>query len=142
MRRGIGAITDDPKALVNLALRKARTAIHDDDRFGIREASEVGWLAAAASVDVAADRLGCSAPTGLQSRRKVVADLERSVRLRAGTLLKDFDIAHKILHGACFYGDDCDPSTITGILEDVRDFVAAMAEAVHVAERPSRRRRR
>jgi hypothetical protein len=138
----LGAITDDPKALANLALRKVKVAIHADDRFGIREASEVGWLAAAAAVDVASARLGCAAPTGLQSRRKVVVDLERSVRLRSGTLLKDFDIAHKILHGACFYGDDCDPSTIMGILEDIRDFVAAMGEAVHEAEQRSRRRRR
>jgi hypothetical protein len=117
-----GAATDDPSVIARRAIREAEVAIRQGDRLGLRQAANKGYLAASSAADVAAVRLGMNEPEGASGRRVALERLERTARVRRGSLLAPFESARRFLHGDCFHGDDC-PSdrAILGLLDGVEN---------------------
>jgi hypothetical protein len=142
-RRGdsLGAMTDDPIALANRAVRDADAAIRTKDRLKLREAANGGYWAECAAADVAADRLGLSAPGGHSARLETLRKLEHAAKLRRGLLTADFETARKELHGARYHGDDCPrDDLLIDQLENVRQMTKDAVEAI--GRLPARRRSR
>ncbi len=134
-----GAITDDPTAIANRAIREAEKAIREDDALGVRQAANKGWLAAASVADVVADRMGQSIPHGATGRLHVLNDLERRTRMRRGTLTAPFGTARQILHGGCFHGAVCpSPGEILGHLDEIKDMTIEAKRAM--AKLPKRKK--
>jgi len=141
---GLGAVTDDPVAIVNRAQREAALAVRERDRLGLRQAAEKGWLAASGAGDVAAAGLGKKAPGGANGRLDALEDLERVARLRPGTLTATFVSAQAFLHGQCFHADECrSESAVFGMLDDVKEMSRATKAALKTprVQRAARARR-
>jgi len=121
----LGAATDDPLEIVARARKEAEKAIRDNDRLGLRQAANKGYLAAASVADVAAMKLGEVQPKGQTARRSVLSNLEDAARLKRGSLLRTFSVAQGVLHSDCFHEDYC-PSGKS--LLAILDTVEAMAD--------------
>lgn len=128
--KSLGAASDDPMVLVNRAIRQADAAIERNDLIGIREASELGWLAASSTADVASAKLKLRIPSGAKGRRAVLDAVEERAKLRKGTLIGPFEGARAVLHGECFHGDVCSPRSVQGLLNEVKQLVADTRAAV------------
>lgn len=134
----LGASTDDPQALIERAVREAKTAIKNKDSVGLRQAAEKGWLAASATADVVAAGMGRKIPGGATGRRQTLEVLERSRGLKRGSLVSRFDTAKEMLHGKCFHADECPRTdTLLVYLEDIKN----MSDVALAALRKRSRRR-
>lgn len=123
----LGATTDDPIKMVELAIQEAETADEKaKDNLPLRRAAELGWLAASSTADVLAKRLNQTEPKGANGRRAVLKEVEDSRRMKRGTLSVKFDAAQEILHGECYHENHpkkCARDRVLDHLEQVKELV-------------------
>jgi hypothetical protein len=125
----LGAARDNPAALADRASHEAAAANRRKDTVGLREAAEIGWLAASSTADVAASKMGLKIPKGASGRRAVLTDLEQRAKLGRGTLVTPFEAARTVLHGECFHGDICSVESVHGVIDSVSKMAHTAAEA-------------
>ena len=124
---GLGAVGDDPKALIALARDRAKAALTAGNWLAHREAANLGYLAICAVADNAAALFGAKVPEGAKTREALLFQYEDTARL--GSRLSDaYNRARFTLHGAYFHGNEA--SVRRTVENDLAEIAAAIDAAV------------
>lgn len=110
------------------ALDEYRAASAVNDRIGIRQAAEKGWLSSVEATKALLRARGRLAPGGTGRQRDELVKLGRANK-KARDLPRLFALARETLHISCFYDDEFTPATIEAVLEDAGELIG-LAEKV------------
>jgi hypothetical protein len=125
------ATSDDPRKLISRALRLYSKAVRDGDAALLRDVAEAGWLAICSAADVASKKLNLDAPSGFSARNSTLKKLEQEAGAKRGTFTLPLEVAKDVLHGACFYGDDCNEDKILSVLNWIEDTISDIQKALN-----------
>lgn len=117
-KSSLGAVTDNPVELIDRAIRKAHQA--KSPSIELREAAELGWLAASSTADVLGDHARERPAHGFNARMKILERVEREQGLKGEPLTRPLAFAKTALHSECFHEDKCDRKTVELALNDVK----------------------
>lgn len=132
------ALTDDPSWLIDLAINQAKESKKEKNNVKLRQAAELGWLAASSLVDVVTGKLQEEPALGFQGRLAIIRRLEKNAGLKSKTLTAPFTTAQAVLHGQCFHGDKYEEADqIMFALDWVREMIPT---ALRACERVWRKR--
>lgn len=133
---------DHPVKMAEKAIRDlARAPRGEVDNVQVRQAAELGWLAASSAADKIARTLGRAEPHGYNARQDALEDVGQAGGLRSAQLVANLAAAKSTLHGECYYGNTCDVKGMTSILKEQVLPLAQAAEDFE-ADPPKRLRKR
>jgi hypothetical protein len=120
----LGAASDDPKSMIIRAIEKASNAPENEkDNLTLRQAAELGWLAASSTADVVTGMKEEPEPGGFNSRLKALTEAAEERGLKPKHVIAKFGAARAVLHGECFHSDRCPRSVVMATLDEVKDLV-------------------